>query len=248
MDKYFQVGKPVVVKVLSTGDQTSKKIDLSLLPERLNGHLSKANIVQGLTITGSVVSKEDHGYVMSLGMEGSLNCFLPTKECSKEYLVGELVHGVVTKATSKVVQLSALYETVASSCIASTSSLEMDGILAGSQVHGKVSSLSQGGLRVTILGIFEADLEASHCKKSYELEAKYKLGMKVKCRVLWVDTSAKTIGLSMAEHLVGWKSVSCPIIIGEISEVVVRRVDEKVGLLVEWSEDVLGYVHVSVES
>lgn len=62
---------------------------------------------------------------------------------------------------------------------------------------------------------------------------------------MWVDHAAKLIGLTLLEHLVNWSTIQIPFAIGEkCDQVKVIRVDNKVGLLVEWKDQQLGYVHV----
>lgn len=101
------------------------------------------------------------------------------------------------------------------------------------------------GLKVTIMGAFEASLESSHSGSKDLLES-FKIGQKLKFRILWVDQLSKHIGLTVLDHLLKWKPIQIPFSIGEIFEKVkVLRVDQKVGLLVEWKDNQLGYVHVS---
>ena len=121
----------------------------------------------------------------------------------------------------------------------------MEGLIAGCQIQAKVSAITLGGLKLTVLGIFEGSMESSHCKFPTDLDVHYKIGQKIKCRILWVDNSSKSIGLTSAEHLLEWKGVRCSYSIGDINSVTVKRVDDKVGLLVKWDEKQLGYVHVS---
>jgi rRNA biogenesis protein RRP5 len=196
-----------------------------------------------MTVSGTVTSIEDHGYIISTGIKGT-NAFLSKKETEKDLKIGSVIVANVIQRSSKVITLSTLSDRYLSSLISSTSSLEMEGLVAGCQLQAKVSAVTQGGLKLTVLGIFEGSMESSHCKYPTDLEDHYKVGQKVKCRALWVDTASKTIGLTCADHLLTWKSVVCSYDIGDIKTVTVKRVDDKVGLLVDWNEMQLGYVHV----
>lgn len=78
--------------------ENGRRIELSLRASVLNKGLSLSQLTAGCGVYGSVVSCEDHGYVMSLGLEG-VTAFLPSKEAPK---AGGLKAGQPVEAVIKV--------------------------------------------------------------------------------------------------------------------------------------------------
>ncbi|KAJ1555710.1 Protein RRP5, partial [Cladochytrium tenue] len=108
----FHVGRPVVCAVLAVEDlaagssagQTAnaahrRRIDLSVRPAVLNSGLSKKKVVEGMLLSASVASVEDHGYLLDFGIE-ELAGFLHNKNASafidsvnggKQLVVGQTI-------------------------------------------------------------------------------------------------------------------------------------------------------------
>src|SRR5690606_25435338 len=106
--------------VLSTSDESDPKkprrrIQLSLRPSDTNSGLASSDVVANTVVMAAVVSVEDHGCVMDIGMGGSsLTGFLARKQIDPAIVdslqVGASMLCAVTKKSSdgKVAQLSAL--------------------------------------------------------------------------------------------------------------------------------------------
>ncbi|KAJ3344950.1 Protein RRP5, partial [Kappamyces sp. JEL0680] len=206
-----------------------------------------SSLCPGLALNGAILSKEDHGFVVDLGIEG-LHAFLETKEADQEdYVIGQLVRVVVLKIVSKrVVHLSSLPEKVNPAMLPALAAIEMEQLVAGALVHGRVTAVSDSGLKVVILGIFEATIELSHCTKSADVVDSFKVGQKLKSRIVWVDDIAKCIGLSLLDHFLAWQRVTFTATIGEIKDnVEVVKMDSRMGLLMQWTDDQLGFAHIS---
>ena len=242
LSSFFTIGQPVIVRVLSKGDSDSKRIECSLDPTVVNSGITAAHLVPGVTVAAVVESVEDHGYVVSCGVK-DITCFMPRKEATKELVKGSIIVANVVKKSTSVLSLSMTAESFKESVVTAATSLEMEGLVAGMFVLAKVTEVVAGGVKASVLGIFDGEMEASHCRFQTDLEDHYKSGQKVRCRVLWVDGENKRVGLSGLKHLVemGVNTFDCTV--GDVRECVVKRVDEKVGLLVE-IEEKFGYVHV----
>ena len=80
-------------------DKSQKKvIRLSMRSSLINRGLAAKNITVGLPVSGCVISKEDHGYLVSAGISGT-HFFLPNKAIPKakgELTVGQPIEGVCT--------------------------------------------------------------------------------------------------------------------------------------------------------
>ena len=68
-----------------------------------------------------------------------------------------------------------------------------------------------------------------------------------KCRLLFIDTNTKTAGVSLREDIIHNRGTEFgDYAIGDIiDDATVVRVDDRLGLLMELSEGVLGFTHVS---
>ncbi|ODM92352.1 Protein RRP5 [Orchesella cincta] len=97
----FQIGQQVVVKVIKVErSDTTTKISLSMNPTDLHEFYSTTILKEDLVMIAAVESKEDHGYVMDVGINGA-RCFLPNAEVNKflsrvnnnrQFGVGQLVY------------------------------------------------------------------------------------------------------------------------------------------------------------
>lgn len=78
-----------------------RHIELSLRASVLNKGLALPQLAKGCGVYGSVVSAEDHGYVVTLGLDG-VTAFLPTKDSPEDGLkVGQPVEAVI-QASARV--------------------------------------------------------------------------------------------------------------------------------------------------
>lgn len=53
---------------VSETTRLAARIELTLIPEKINGDVAKADVAEGFRITGEVLSKEDKGYRVGLGL------------------------------------------------------------------------------------------------------------------------------------------------------------------------------------
>lgn len=136
-------------------------------------------------------------------------------------------------------------------------------ILPGELVHGLITAVQSTGLNLQILGFFTGTIDGFHLRPG-AVEDNYKIGQKVKARVLYdVDPSTSTaprFALSLADHVVSLttkrvgdaeedaqSTLEEAFTIGTIIESVkVTRVETERGLIVEVPAGLEGFVHVSV--
>ena len=262
LNELFAVGQVVVCRIValtqsaSQEDMKKKRIELSLRPDLVNAGLSKADVVKGMILPAAICSSEDHGYVVSLGIEG-LSGFLPSNKIDSDASDSELPVGSVVAVSVKSVDngriatVSMNSQDLQSASISSKEGLELNQVRPGSLVSAKVSAISDSGLSVSVYNFFTASIDYLHldksCLSSSDLESQYSVGKKLKARVVYIDSGSKTIGLSLLPHLLqmrhpGFGSIE----LGEIFQTLsVLRVDPVVGLLVAIDENHCGYVHVS---
>lgn len=268
----FTVGQYVRAYVLSTIEdavivgKSKRRIELSLRPEEANAGLSEGDVVEHSTVMAAVASVEDHGYVMDLGIAGSkLRGFLSKKEASSSLEPGSvqlcLVTGKVTNG--KVVQLTTKNEKLGSLKEFPRDATTINTFLPGTVVDVLVSDVSRRGIVGKVLGSLDvtADLiHSGHGPNGTDLEAKYKVGSKLKARVICTFPEAKDpkLGVSILDHVssltsktAGEKSKSkSPLEVLPISSLVesctVTKVEADIGLFVDIGiKNVPGFVHIS---
>lgn len=128
-------------------------------------------------------------------------------------------------------------------------------------MQGLITAVQPTGINLQILGFFNGTIDEFHLRPG-PIEDNYKIGQKVKARVLYdVDPSTFTaprFALSLADHVVSLtskrvgdaedaqSSVQEAFSIGTAVEAVkVLRVESERGLIVEVSSGLEGFVHVS---
>ncbi|KAH9937237.1 U3 snoRNP-associated protein Rrp5 [Fomitopsis serialis] len=240
--------------------KASRRVELSLVPSKVNEGVSKTDLRAGFTLTAAIKSKEDHGYILDLGVSDGSG-FLSFKDASKgpfdepeDLHIGRLLDVTVTKMsgngrTCNVTANPATYNTVFLTEVTSKTS-----VLPGTLVQALVTAVVPDGLNLQVLGYFGGTVDQFHLAPG-DPEQHYKVGQKVKARVLYdiSGSSPPRFALSLAKHLVQLapKMVASSGLpdsypIGTTLDAVkVIRAETERGLVVEVSDGVNGYVHIS---
>ena len=252
------MGQPVICKITSLEQSTQhensnskRRIELSMRPDVINSKLSPADLVPNLTLPAMVESVQDHGYILSLGIEGVTGFIKRSKSVSLE--PGQWIFCAIKeyKDTKRVATLT--MDIDPKSSISSEHSLTIDALQAGYLVNATIKDVLSNGLVVSILGYFSATVDWFNLgdDASWDsLDIKFKQGSKFKARIAFCDANNKKLGLSLNSAMLNWSSSSIlkqknGVDIGTIIEsAVVKRVDHQ-GLLLELPEIGSGYVHVS---
>ena len=82
----------------------------------------------------------------------------------------------------------------------------------GYLVNAKVSKLYENGVELTFLGGMNGTVFADHLDKASI--SNYKVGEKVKARVISVDIASKTSSLSLLPHIIGFKACTQQVKVG----------------------------------
>ncbi|KAI8951983.1 hypothetical protein F4801DRAFT_577854 [Xylaria longipes] len=271
----FEVGQYLRAYVTSTTEGSTgtltkpkKHIELSLRPEHTNTGLSSEEVVENVVVMASVSSAEDHGFVMDLGLsDASTRGFLPRKEVSGDLVETRMQPGAVVmclvtgkSANGKTIQLSALQSKIGNVQNFASEATTIQTFLPGSAVELMVSDISSRGLVGKVMGSLDVTADLIHSgagPKALDLEAKYKIGKKVKARVVCDFPTAKEpkLGVSLLDHimtLTPQRSASAkpPLDLLPASSMVekctVFKVDPEMGVFVEIGVDhIPGFVHIS---
>lgn len=107
LSDYFTVGQYIRCAVKEVKNANERLIVLTCKESSINHGLTLKELTNGVVITGSIKSVEDHGYMVSLGVKDS-QAFLPTKNVipEKEYKIGQLVECYVESANKATVILT----------------------------------------------------------------------------------------------------------------------------------------------
>ncbi|KAJ3021566.1 Protein RRP5 [Thoreauomyces humboldtii] len=241
-----------------------KRVVLSLKPETVNANLTTGELTEGLMVAASVSSEEDHGYVLSFGISG-VSGFLLKKNAAayiagngnRPLKVGQVVYASVLKAddAKRIVSVTLSPETITKAVVPTAHAIGFDALKAGALVNAKVKQVLENGILLSFLGILEGTANLFHVGVTIsdpdtDLAATFKVGQKMKARILFVDPIRKKIGLTLTASLLQWAPHKFPSLdvvdIGTvIDEFTVVRIDAKLGVLVQAPEAGLAFVHVS---
>eukprot|EP01094_Clydonella_sp_ATCC50884_P019775 TRINITY_DN393_c0_g2_i3.p1 TRINITY_DN393_c0_g2~~TRINITY_DN393_c0_g2_i3.p1 ORF type:complete len:2102 (+),score=678.39 TRINITY_DN393_c0_g2_i3:55-6306(+) len=239
--------RTVVVALASNDKKTHKRVQLSVRPSLLNdsGRFSVDAVEKNTTLYGYVSSEEDHGYVVSFGVEDS-ECrgFLSKKDAAEEWAGKKLCPGSVVNVRVKEVNKAeegGTHVFKLSLKKAMTTPMSGDQVIAvtalmpGMLVKGVVKGTVKGGVLITFLDFFTGTVDAQHLQdpshRSGDLEEFYTEGSKLRARLLFVDPEARRIGLTLLPHLVRWEHATEGRPTGDVvSNAVVLSVSQKAGL------------------
>ncbi|KAJ4484909.1 hypothetical protein C8J55DRAFT_32010 [Lentinula edodes] len=242
--------------------RASRRVELSLTPERVNAGVQKSDLKAGYTLSTSVKSIEDHGYLLDLGIP-DISGFLAFKDVEAE-LLGKLQIGQLLDATVSSISKNGrtCNVTVNPQAFVSSTLTEVNhvsSVLPGTLVQTLITAVHPTGVNLQVLGFFDGTVDEFHLPRRMT-EKSLKIGLKVKARVLYYLPSAPPkLALSLNEHVVRLTSrdvvpqgsdTHLPMQeiypIGTlVNDVKVLRVEAERGLTVRLNSGVDGFVHIS---
>ncbi|GJE87565.1 U3 snoRNP-associated protein Rrp5 [Phanerochaete sordida] len=240
--------------------KASRRVELSLFPEKVNEGVAKADLKAGFACSAAVKSVEDHGYILDMGVP-EISGFLSFKDAKqsphigeRRLTVGHLLDVCVTKLSSngRTCNVTVNPESVASTSLTEVSNVSS--IVPGALVSALVTMIQPTGLNLQVLGFYNGTVDQFHLPPG-DVEDNFKLGQKVKARVLY-DISPSTpprFALSLAAHVVALadKTVDgaplrAAFAVGTpVDPVRVLRVEPERGLVVHVAPALEGVVHIS---
>ncbi|KAI1862516.1 hypothetical protein JX265_009230 [Neoarthrinium moseri] len=272
----FTVGQYLRAYVTSTLEESTelsgkpkKRIELSLRSEQANSGLSSRDIAANTTVMATVVSVEDHGFVMEVGLEDSkLKGFLPRKELDPSISEERMQPGAVllclvasAKPSGKIAQLTTIQSKIGKIQNYASDATTINAFLPGSAVELLVSDISARGIAGKVMGSLDVIADVIHSgagPQAIDLETKFKVGKKVKARVIcnFPTSDDPKLGVSFLDHLVNLRSKETegpnklPLKSLPISSIVdkctVTKVEPDIGVFVEIGvKGVSGFVHIS---
>ncbi|KAJ7786117.1 hypothetical protein B0H16DRAFT_1670341 [Mycena metata] len=247
--------------------RASRRVELSLAPERVNAGVHKSDLKAGFTLSAAIQSVEDHGYILNLGVP-QISGFLSFKdakqgpfEAKSKLPVGRLIDVTVATVSSngRTCNVGVDVATFSSSCLSEVTNA--NSVLPGTLVHALITAVHPSGLNLQVLGFFDGTVDQFHLRPD-ATEKMYKIGKKVKARVLYdFSTTPPRFALALSEHVLGLgvqslktgkknaatQSMQVAYPVGTILEAVkVLRLETERGVVVEVDSGAIqGFTHIS---
>ncbi|KAH8725871.1 rRNA biogenesis protein-like protein RRP5 [Phaeosphaeriaceae sp. PMI808] len=276
LEDMFTVGQYLRACITATTDDSArarKRLELSIDPKLVNKGLSKRRMLINSMVQASVVSNEDHGLVMDLGLEDSqLKGFLSKGELGIKVQHSKVQEGAVfmclvtgLNSDGRIVKLSADHSKAGNLTKGNTltEAPTIDVFLPGTAVEVLVADSTANTVAGKILGLVDATADAYHSgasEKGADMSQKYKIGSKVKARILFTcpDSDPKKVGISLLDHVVALsdrmsgkpKERKLPLDLLPISTIIdnakVVKIAPALGAFFELGvRDVVGFAHIS---
>ena len=253
---FFRIGQFLRAYV-ETADReesssTKKRIDLSIHPSLANSGVNPSDLVANSIVQASVVSVEDHGMVMSVGLgDTNTKAFLPSAELGQDLDVNSVREGavllcLVTSSIGGALRLSADL-TMAADISKTVLKLppSVNSLLPGTAVEILVTDVSATDLTGKIMGMVDATADHIHSGNSTTsgpMDERHKIGSKVKGRILFTfpkDISER-IGVSLLSDVLSFSSSissTGPLdllpLSSTVQEAIVTKVESKLGLFLD---------------
>ncbi|KAF2398795.1 nucleic acid-binding protein [Trichodelitschia bisporula] len=271
--KLFRVGQYLRAYVISNGSDSTKsrkRIELSLIPRLTNVGLSAIDLVEGCFVQAAVVSVEDYGFIMDLGLEDkNLKAFLSSKMVPADTTASAVEEGSVflcfilgKNADGSIVKLCADHQKIANlkknQFLSTAPSINV--FLPGTSMNMTVTDVSSSGLRGQVMGMLDVTSDMIHsgaAQAGKPLHEKLSIGQKVKARVLFKlpKGDSQKIGVSLLDHALtlsapSLKKGKSPVEQLPIATIVesakVVRVEPTLGLFMDVGvPGIQGFAHIS---
>ncbi|KAI9852213.1 MAG: rRNA biogenesis protein rrp5 [Thelocarpon superellum] len=235
LNTLFTLGQFFRARVTSTTDEASatgpvtvpakRRIELSVNPRLVNEGLSRSELIVNNTVQASVVSVEDHGLVMNVGLgDASLRGFMSSKQTGRSSSHPPLEPGAVVlcmvsgqSANGNTVKLSAdplKMGHLKKAAFLSTAPT-IDAFLPGTAVEFLVAEVTSTGLAGKVMGLLDVTADLVHsgaCASAKALTKRFAVGQKVKGRIVctFPTVEPKKLGLSLLHHLLALSPLTVP--------------------------------------
>lgn len=285
LSKLFSIGRYLracVVAVrtgpLKEGAARGKRhVELSVDPRLANRGLSKTDIISNVVVQASVVSVEDHGLVMEVGLsDASVKGFMPSSEIPSDVEFSNIEPGTVflsvvagQSSDGKIVKLSTNFAKGGKGKKGklTNETPTIDAVLPGTAVEMSVLEVETTGVAGKIMGTVDAMADVLHSgatSLNANLAIQAKSGQKTLCRVIYTLPKAepKKVGVSLLRHVRELSTIfskdgdgstvhpleALPIGVAVKCAKVIKVVSH-VGLWLDLQrKDILGFAHISTVS
>lgn len=227
LKSFFSLGQYLRAYVTSTQDGAAsagkgkRHIELSINPRQANMGLTKADVVLNSMVQASVLSVEDHGLVMNLGLEDTtIRGFMSSREVGHNVDTTKIEDGAVflclvtgISSNGNTIKLSSDNQKAGN--IKKTHFLidapTVDSFLPGTAVEFLISEVTASGIAGKVMGMLNVTADLIHsgaAASGKDLEKKYSTGSKIRGRIIctFPTVEEKKVGISILDHIVSLKS------------------------------------------
>ena len=177
---------------VSETTRLAARTEVSLMPEKVSSDVVAEDLRTGYQISGEVLSEEDNGWRIGLGLsaDGSgagLEGWIGKDGQSTPLLVGQLVPCTVKQTVGKgrIIQLSSDHSTLVKSQLHEVS--DVGSVIPGQMTSVLVTAVVPTGLNVKVCGFFDGTIDLAHLALRGEaIDEKYKIGKKVRTTGPWL--------------------------------------------------------------
>jgi rRNA biogenesis protein RRP5 len=220
LEDMFTVGQYLRACVTATTDDSArarKRLELSVDPKLVNKGLSKRKMPVNGMVQASVLSNEDHGLVMDLGLDDAkIKGFLAKSELGSKVEHAKVQEGAVfmclvtgLNSDGRIVKLSADQSKAGNLTKGNTltEAPTIDVFLPGTAVDVLIADTTSSTITGKILGLVDATADAYHSgatERGIDVSEKHKIGTKVKGRIIFTcpDSESPKVGVSLLDHVV----------------------------------------------
>ncbi|KAI9892883.1 MAG: rRNA biogenesis protein rrp5 [Vezdaea aestivalis] len=275
LNDYFALGQYLRARVVSTGNTSTNKdnegkrhIEMSFAPNQVNEGLTVSGLVPSATVQVSVVSVEDHGIVVDVGLGDSTKGFISSTDSGDNVDLSTIREGSVllcmflgVDTSGKVLKLCSDAQRLGD--IKKTSYLSdaptIDPFLPGTAVEFAVTDVSTSGVVGKVMGLIDvvSDVFHSAVLLTPQADLQLKVGSKQKARITCVfpSTGTRKLGVSLLPHIISFKQVTDPAmrppkevlpISSTVEKAKVVYVEPRLGLFLDVGiKDIRAFVHIS---
>ncbi len=205
----YKKGEIVRCKVLNYKD---KKLYLTIEPEQINQGLTFKNLDENMVVTGSVKTKEDHGYTIDLGFD-NLTAFYKTNDFDLS-LGQSALFKLIKKPTSRSINVNLCNQSKESIFYDLNNKYQFDSFLPGTHLNGcTVDKVGKSGIQLNISNQLIGYVHSNHipqAKRAYlvvsESDSKKKPafsnGEKINATIIFINPYARVVYLSLLPHLI----------------------------------------------
>ena len=199
---------------LEKGKTGGKRIELSLRLERVCAGIRADSLTEGAVAPAVVQSVEDHGYILSFGIEGTSG-FLPKKNVASDVNVrkGKILDVVIAsapKGNKGYFTVTSDKKRISSTVAHETSAMNVSTLLPGMLVNSRVKQILSDGLSVSFMTYFSGTVDCFHVNAPKGVSSTFKVGQRMRARIIFVDSAAKRICLTLLPHLLEHSAVNLP--------------------------------------
>ncbi|KFY46775.1 hypothetical protein V494_00331 [Pseudogymnoascus sp. VKM F-4513 (FW-928)] len=280
LNDLFSIGQYLRAFVVSTNESNAsgvevgkRRIELSLQPQQANSGITAKELAPNSMIMASVVSVEDHGIIMDIGLQkAAIGGFMSSKEIGYAIEMNTIQEGAVMlcmitglSSNGKIVKLSADVQKIANSKKPTylSDAPTVDAFLPGTAVEFLITDITPRGVAGKVMGSIDVTADLIHSglgNAGKDLEKKYKVGSKVKGRIIctFPNVEPRKLGISLLDHVMSLSTQQAqknaqkhdPLQILPLSSIIeeatVKKVQPGIGLFVDIGvKGVHGFVHIS---